>query len=173
MTLVVVVGLVLVLVSEGRLAYRVYRLETAQTPAPPASPPAPVESPAQDPLLSEVIARLLDAALPPRAPEPTDDQTAVRHQAEYEPPIPEIRDWTDPFFGLEREMVGGLRPGEGIPGIGGDANEVETGGEMGTPLPDHAPDHDWSLPDDYEVNGGDAAALELYEQWVEETRRDG
>lgn len=77
-----------------------------------------------DPLFAEMLTRLLDAALPRREDAATDDNRPDT-PAEYEPPAPVIGDWTDPFFGLDRELVGGLRPGEGIPGIGAQADTME------------------------------------------------
>lgn len=74
-----------------------------------------------DPILATMFQRLLDAALPTRE-EAVEDEGPVGSPAEYEPPPPQVQDWTDPFFGIERELVGGLSPGQAIPGIGPDAD---------------------------------------------------
>ena len=82
----------------------------------------------EQPLLSEevtakLIERLLDAALPARQVE-QDEEEQTRSSAEYEPPPEDVpRDWTDPFFAIDRPLVAGLSPGQGIPGIGQDVEE--------------------------------------------------
>lgn len=85
--------------------------------------PAPAIAPTTDPMLAEMMTRLLDVALP-KTLTPTPDETIEsRSDAEYEPPTQQVNDWTDPFFGLERDVVGGLAPGQPIPGIGQDAGD--------------------------------------------------
>lgn len=97
----------------------------------PTPPPEPTPPPwVQDQMFGRIMDRLLNVALPEPA-EPTDEVIDNRSDAEYEPPPQQVNDWTDPFFGLDRELVGGLAPGQPIPGIGTDA-----GVEMPTPETD-------------------------------------
>lgn len=91
----------------------------------PASPP-PAQHPDDHAILARVLDRLLDATVPaPRDGQADAGEEPPGHQAEYEPPPPDVMDWTDPFIGLERPTVARLAPGQGIPGMGG------TGGEQG------------------------------------------
>lgn len=71
-------------------------------------------------LATRLIERLMDTSLPAREIESARGEEPPGSPGEYEPPFEPMPDWTDPFFGIERETVGGLRPGQGIPGIGAD-----------------------------------------------------
>lgn len=130
--------------------------DQAATPA----PVAPVEPSPTDTMMTKLIDRLLDAALPERLDEPRDQGEVIdgRSDAEYEPPTRDVSDWTDPFFGLERDVVGGLAPGQAIPGIGTDDDRM-----------DHAPDHDWTMPEDH---GASSEAMDaLFGTWDQTTAR--
>jgi hypothetical protein len=115
-------------------------------------------------LPKEVVSRLLDVGLPKRDERDAREDDRPGSPAEYEPPIEQVRDWTDPFIGLEREMVGGLRPGEGIPGIGADGGGFD----------DH-PMANGLLPDDGEPSDDRARwqdiGEEVGEQWLESRER--
>lgn len=85
----------------------------AHPPNPPAEPPA-----LADDLLREMVTRMLDASFPKdKVAGAVEAEQTPGSPPEYEPPFEPVGDWTDPFMGLERELVGGLRPGQGIPGI--------------------------------------------------------
>lgn len=118
------------------------------------------ERPAGDPpWVRELMTRLLDAALPaPREPG-GDGEGRPPTPPEYEPPPPQVSDWTDPFFGMTRDVVGGLRPGEGIPGIGGD--EIVSDGMVAT-------DAGW-VPGDDDIARWQDVGEEVGEQWLDQT----
>lgn len=104
--------------------------------------------------------RLLEVALPARE-EPPVAEEPVGSPAEYDPPHEPVGDWTDPFFGLERQTVGGLAPGQAIPGIGQQAEEAyATGLSYGLPI-EHGPVSDGAEEQvDYE-----AAGSAMFDQW--------
>ncbi len=70
-------------------------------------------------ILDRVLDRLLEAVVP--AQKETDGQPDTYSPAEYDAPVEDVQDWTDPFIGLERPTVARLAPGQGIPGMNGDA----------------------------------------------------
>lgn len=138
---------------------------------------ADVEEAVADPLAiltGEMLTRLLDAALPKREDAAVADEGRPGSPAEYDPPDREVGDWTDPFFGLERQLVGGLRPGEGIPGIGRDddapddlssVNQWPEGMYVSHPLANGFTPDDDAAREGWRDLGG-----EVYEEWDQRTR---
>lgn len=109
-----------------------------------------------------MTARLLDTALPARKEGGGDDEDRVRSSAEYEPPEQQVGDWTDPFFAVDRPLVAGLSPGQGIPGIGTeDGPKMDYQSplvqEVDSPYSDHDP-----LSHDEQVQ---AIGEELFDAW--------
>lgn len=108
--------------------------------------------------------RLLDAALPAREDQGEGEEIDSRSDAEYEPPEEIARDWTDPFFGIDRPLVAGLAPGQQIPGIGQDVRDA--GG-----LPDdlyattHSDDDYEQLADHPMARGFADVGEEMFDAW--------
>lgn len=141
--------------AETLLQRKVWELEEM------ASTPAPARPLLSEELTAKLVERLLDASLPERrdTPEPEDRPGSP---AEYEPPPPEVGDWSDPFIGVDRELVGGLRPGEGIPGIGADGG-VDLGPDPYATAHDDTDDH--LFMDRPEARGFEAVGDDLFETW--------
>lgn len=122
------------------------------------------QQPGDKEMLERVLERLLGAVVPEPREERAELPPTTQSEAEYEPPAPEVGDWTDPFFALgsERQMVGRLAPGQGVPvGVQGDADgegesSVEAWRERGegafeewmreTVLPESEPVGSWVDP---------------------------
>lgn len=139
---------------------------TTARPAPASLNPEPPVDPLTT-LTNEMIGRLLDAALPKREADVSRDDERPPSPGEYEAPDREVGDWTDPFFGLERGLVGGLRPGEGIPGIGhGERQEYEGNWTSDDESLDGHPFANGFLPDDDAAREGwrDLGG-EVFEEW--------
>lgn len=159
----VVAGVLLayIVFNEWRTRDREVMVREIQALRPAETQPAALT----DPLYGEMLARLLDVALPKR--EEAKDAEVPGHNAEYEPPLEPVGDWTDPFIGLERPLVGGLAPGQAIPGIGDQATDPSQAGEV------------WAANwDDHPLSRGmepvDAdTADELFAEWERTTMRDG
>lgn len=84
-------------------------------------------------LMERVLERLLGAVVPEPEKAAGDGEIEVRGDAEHEPPEDDwvgAQDWTDPFIGQERPLVGRLAPGQGIPS-GQDDDVVERWREQG------------------------------------------
>ena len=116
-------------VSTHVLLYRMVQQVRAHEQARAEIPPPVAQQPAiSDALMVKMIERMLDVSLPAQdiggignAVDP-----ANLHDAEYEEPTDDwvgAQDWTDPFLGIERPLVGRLRPGESIPGVTADGSE--------------------------------------------------
>lgn len=141
-------------------------LETSVARPMPAQTPEPQPVGLRDPMYEELLTRLMDAALPRREDITTDGEERPGSPGEYEAPPQTVGDWTDPFIGLERSLVGGLRPGEGIPGIGGQS--IEDLGGLGDDAyaTAHVEDEPPWLHDDHpEANGYEAVGEDLYAAW--------
>ena len=113
-------------VSTQVLLYRMVQQVKGHEEEPRWIPPPEAPQPAiSDALVVKMIERMLDVSLPATATPTTEIESAL-HDAEYEEPTDDwvgAHDWTDPFLGIERPLVGRLRPGESIPGVTQDGNE--------------------------------------------------
>lgn len=129
----------------------------------------PMEPVAGDPpWVRELLTRLIDTALPVKEQvEVEEDEPPVGSPGEYEPPPQITQDWTDPFFGLERDLVGGLAPGQGIPGIGEQADYSLDDHPMARGMEDV--DGDGVLDQPLDHQAGDA----LFEEWMSKGAEGG
>lgn len=148
----------------GVLESKVEELEKAVI-APPHQEPAAL----RDPIYEELLTRLIDASFPKREENAREgDEDAPGSPAEYEVPPATLGDWTDPFIGLERSLVGGLRPGEAIPGIGDTMGNVTVGDDATGGLAnwdDHPRANGFDADDDAAREGYRDVGEEMFEAW--------
>lgn len=78
--------------------------------------PAPV---LEDGLMRDLIVRLMDVSLPKERGEVRGEEEPPGHEAEYEPPMEDVEDWTDviPELHPQRADWMGVPAGAGVPGM--------------------------------------------------------